>query len=808
MKKCEVAVFSHYVEIKTQELIQRIQPVTEEIFRCTAFHKGQDINKKSVMIETQSDALPEFTVKEMPEFYEIKTSGAGVRVDISTGQLTWIHADGSVWLKEKGKELEPTDVVHYVQESESREQIRKIKTVDGERNQVQNLKAVIDRKASRARIFFQWKDGEQIHGLGQGEDGIYDYRGHTQYLYQHNMRIPMPVFVSTEGYGILLDCSSLMVFQEKKGQDASITLDTVDQLDYYFLGGKTMDGVIHDYRYLTGKAEMLPRWAYGYIQSKECYHTAEELKFTAEHYRRLQIPLDCVVQDWNTWKPGEWGNKITDKTRYGNLKECLERIHELNVHAMVSIWPNMSEECENGREFSEKGYLLLDHSTYNAFEEDARKLYWAQAERELWSSGFDAWWCDSTEPFPGPDWCGEKKREPLERYRLVGGEHKKFLDAASANIYGLMHAKGIYENQKKVCREKRVLNLTRSGYASGQKYAAVLWSGDICASWEQMRIQITEGLNMSMSGYPYWTMDIGGFFTVGKKWQNRGCGCSNDPTPKWFWNGTYDDGVRDKGYCELYTRWLELGTFLPMFRSHGTDTPREIWNFGEKGSMFYDAIEKYIRLRYRLMPYIYSMAARVHFKDETIMRSLLFDFAEDEEAGKISNEFMFGRSLLICPVTEPMYYEADSKPVNREKTWKCYLPGGTGWYDYWNNRFYQGGRYVTVEAPLERIPVFVKEGSILPEACGLQYADQQPEAPLKFRIYAGKDAAFQLYEDEGDNYNFENGIYAITDFFWDEKQQKFTEGNRKGSYNEMRKTAYEIEIISHDRKKMDQEVFE
>lgn len=808
MKKCEVTVFSHYVEIKTQKLIQRIQPITEEIFRCTVFGTGQNVNQKSVMIETPADILPEFTVEETPEFYEIKTCGAGVRVDISTGQLTWIHADGSVWLQEKGKELEPTEVVHYVQESEGGEQIRKIKTVDGERNQVQNLKPVIDRKASRARIFFQWKDGEQIHGLGQGEDGIYDYRGHTQYLYQHNMRIPMPVLVSTEGYGILLDCGSLMIFQEKTGQDASITLDTVDQLDYYFLGGKTMDGVIHDYRYLTGKAEMLPRWAYGYIQSKECYHTAEELKSVAEHYRRLQIPLDCVVQDWNTWKPGEWGSKITDKTRYGNLKECLDQIHDLNVHAMVSIWPNMNEECENGQEFSEKGYLLPDHSTYNAFDEEARKLYWAQAERELWNSGFDAWWCDSTEPFPGPDWCGEKKREPLERYRLVGGEHKKFLDSASANLYGLMHAKGIYENQKKVCREKRVLNLTRSGYASGQKYAAVLWSGDICASWEQMRIQITEGLNMSMSGYPYWTMDIGGFFTVGKKWQNRGCGCSNDPTPKWFWNGTYDDGVRDKGYCELYTRWLELGTFLPMFRSHGTDTPREIWNFGEKGSMFYDTIEKYIRLRYRLMPYIYSMAARVHFKDETIMRSLLFDFAEDEEAGKISNEFMFGRSLLICPVTEPMYYEADSKPVNREKTWKCYLPGGTGWYDYWNNRFYQGGRYVTVEAPLERIPVFVKEGSILPEACGLQYADQQPEAPLKFRIYAGKDASFQLYEDEGDNYNFENGIYAITDFFWDEKQQKFVEGNRKGSYNGMRKTAYEIEIISHDRKKMDQEVFE
>lgn len=378
---------------------------------------------------------------------------------------------------------------------------------------------------------------------------------------------------------------------------------------------------------------------------------------------------------------------------------------------------------------------------------------------------------------------------------MVGGEHKKYLDPAVANAFALEHAKGIYENQRKDREDMRVLNLTRSGYASGQKYAAMLWSGDTCADWENLKIQIVEGLNMGLSGYPYWTLDIGAFFTVADKWQNRGCGCNTDPESKWFWQGKYNEGVKDKGYCELYTRWLQMGTFLPMFRSHGTDTPREIWNFGEKGTMFYDAIEKFIKLRYHLMPYIYSLAGAVYFEDYTIMRSLLFDFPEDREARKVENEFMFGPSLLVCAVTEPMYYGPESTPVDREKTWRCYLPAGTDWYDYWSNEKYEGGQYVTVEAPIDRIPVFVKAGAVIPVADGLVYAQQEPKKPIQFMVYPGADGEFVLYEDEGNNYNFENGAYAITTLVWDDRAGRLNIGEREGSFPGMREALYQTVIV-------------
>ncbi len=387
------------------------------------------------------------------------------------------------------------------------------------------------------------------------------------------------------------------------------------------------------------------------------------------------------------------------------------------------------------------------------------------------------------------------KREPWERFQLVGGEHKKYLDPAVANAFALEHAKGIYENQRKDREDMRVLNLTRSGYASGQKYAAMLWSGDTCADWKNLKIQIVEGLNMGLSGYPYWTLDIGAFFTVADKWQNRGCGCNTDPEPKWFWQGKYNEGVKDKGYCELYTRWLQMGTFLPMFRSHGTDTPREIWNFGEKGTMFYDAIEKFIKLRYHFMPYIYSLAGAVHFEDYTIMRSLLFDFPEDREARKVENEFMFGPSLLICAVTEPMYYGPESTVLNREKTWECYLPAGTIWYDYWTNEKYEGGQYVKVETPIDRIPIFVKAGAIIPVADGLVYAEQEPEKPVQIIVYPGADGEFVLYEDEGNNYNFENGAYATTRFQWKDAAGQLVNGRREGSFPGMREAVYETVII-------------
>lgn len=781
-----------YIDFKAGKQNCRLIPVTEEIIRCV-FYGEEFHEEESLIIEEKEYPEVDFEAEERENAIILKTAKILAEADTRTGSIVWKHPDGTVWLREAGKDLAGIDVVHYTTGGE-KPVINRVKTVDGERNFIQNLKAEVVRRAYRARLFFDWDEDEAIHGLGQAEEGYYDYRGHVQYLYQHNMRIPMPVFTSTKGYGILVDCCSLMTFHDD-GKQSYLYLDTVEQLDYYFLGGGNMDGVIHDYRILTGKAQMLPKWAYGYVQSKEQYYTAQELVDIVKHYREIGVPLDCVVQDWNTWTPGNWGEKLLDKSRYGNLRECMDEIHAMNAHSMVSVWPNMNTGGKNHTEFFEAGCLLNDYSTYDAFNEKAREIYWKQAKKELFDGGFDSWWCDSTEPFSGPDWGGEVKREPWERYALVGGEHKKYLDPGKANAFALMHAKGIYENQRKDREDMRVLNLTRSGYASGQKYGAMLWSGDTCATWNNFRTQIVEGLNMGMSGYPYWTLDIGAFFTIRENWRHRGCGCNTDSAPKWFWQGDYEEGVKDKGYCELYTRWLEMGAFLPMFRSHGTDTPREIWNFGEKGTMFYDAIEKFIKLRYHLMPYIYSLAAAVHFEDSTMMRSLIFDFPEDREARGIENQFMFGPSLLICPVTEPMYYEKNNCEIARDKTWTCYLPGDCVWYDYWTGEKYEGGRYVTADAPIDRMPIFVKGGSILPVAEGLQYASEKPEKPVTFCVYPGADASFTFYEDDGETYGFEKGACAFTEFYWNEKEQKLSHKERQGSYPGMEELVYSVEIM-------------
>lgn len=718
---------------------------------------------------------------------DIEISGGRIQTDVSKDslELTWSDKDGRTLLYEGKKEFVQIPVMRYTTGDEA-PVIDRVKTVDGERNFIKNLKEIEDHKAWQGRLHFRFGEKEAIHGLGQAEEGIYDYRGHVQYLYQHNMRIPMPVFISTAGYGILFDCTSLMTFSDTEN-GSYIFFDTIPYLDYYFVAGDTVDEIIAGFRYLTGDAAMLPKWAYGYVQSKEQYYTADELVTVAERYRDLDIPLDCIVQDWNTWEEDKWGNKLLDPERYGNMPECAKKLHDMNVHTMVSVWPNMNSGTENYEEFLANGQLLNDLATYNAFDEKARQVYWKQAKDGLFDKGFDSFWCDSTEPFSGPDWGGEIKREPWKRYQIVGDEHKKYLPPEKANAFSLAHAQGIYENQRKTRSDKRVLNLTRSGYASGQRYGAMLWSGDTCASWETLKRQITEGLNMGLSGYPYWTLDIGGFFTVGKEWRNRGCGCNNDPTPKWFWTGRYDEGVKDKGYCELYVRWLQMGTFLPMFRSHGTDTPREIWNFGKEGEPFYDAIARFIRLRYRLMAYIYSLAGAVRISSDTMLRSMLFDFPEDEVASGMSQEFMFGRGLLICPVTEPMYYEAGSVELSRDKVWECYLPSGTEWFDIWGKERYKGGQNVRIEAPIDRIPVFARAGAIIPMREGLTYAMEDNESPLELHIYTGADGEFTYYDDAGDDYAYEKGGYETVRITWSDAERRLVLSERSGGFHGMKK---------------------
>ena len=695
------------------------------------------------------------------------------------GEIAW-YADGALLLQEGQSEFTKIAVMKYTTEGEE-PVIRRVKTVDGERNFIDNLREVKDHEAYQGRLTFRFSEDESIHGFGQAEDGVFDYRGHTHYLYQHNMRIPMPMFLSSKGYGIYFDAECLLTFHDDEAY-TGMYFDCVSSLTYYVIYGPDADRIIRGFRCLTGDAAMLPKWAFGFVQSKEQYYSAKELADTVRHYRDLKLPIDCIVQDWNSWEKDQWGNKHLDPARYSDMEERAKEIHDMHVHTMVSVWPNMNSGTADYEELLAAGHLLNDLATYDAFDEEARSIYWKQVKEGLFDRGFDSFWCDSTEPFSGPDWGGEIKREPWKRYQIVGEEHTKYLPRERANAYALEHARGIFENQRKTTEEKRVLNLTRSGYAGAQKYGAVVWSGDTYASWETLKRQITEGLNMAISGYPWWTLDIGGFFTVGEKWENRGCGCNTDPTPKWFWRGRYDDGVKDKGYCELYVRWFELGTFLPMFRSHGTDTPREIWNFGEPGTPFYDAIEKYLRLRYLFMPYIYSLAGQVRLNQSVMMRSLMFDFMDDKRSAAEHQEYLFGRALLVCPVTEPMYYEAKSTPLHKEKVWKCYLPSGTLWYDYWTGDCYKGVHSVTVRAELDRMPLFVRAGSILPLQQGLSYAQEKVETPLELHVYPGENGEFVYYDDSGDGYGYENGEYETVVISWSDRERKLTIGERSGSF--------------------------
>ena len=790
------------IELQTEGGKFYLAAINDDIIRCV-YTREEVIHPPSMLVVEQEETV-RLEVNECEDKLYFDTHNTRLEVKKENSAFTWTDRQtGGLMLREAGKTLAKTDVVRYTTEGEE-PIIDSVRTVDGERSFIKNLKEKIVGQAYRGKLHFDWQADEAIHGLGQFEEGIYNYRGNHQYLYQHNMRIPIPFFVSNKGYGLFMDCSSLMTFQDD-ANGSYLFMDTIEQLDYYFIKGYTMDEIISGYRTLTGKAVMLPKWAFGYIQSKEAYKTADELVAVAKKYRELKVPIDGIIQDWNTWEPGKWGQKTVDKSRYPNLAKMNEKIHDLNIHTMVSIWPNTNVGGENHKEFAKAGYLLEDNSTYDAFNEDARNMYWQQMEEELFSGGFDSWWCDSTEPFSGPDWSGEEKREPWERYQLVGGEHKKFLDPTKANAYSLVHAQGIYENQRKVTTEKRVLNLTRSGYTGSQRYGTVLWSGDTFASWETYQQQIKEGLNFALSGMPYWTQDIGAFFTVGSAWQNRGCGQHTNPNPLWFWKGEFNEGVKDLGYKELYVRWLQYATFLPMFRAHGTDTPREIWAFGEPGDLYYDIIEKYIKLRYQLMPYIYSLAGSVWLEDKTIHRSLLFDFAKDETAREIWDQFMFGEALMICPVITPMHYLAESKKIQEEVKGvrACYLPKGTNWFDYWTGETYEGGQWVEASAPLETIPIFVKAGSMVPMMNGLEYATDTEGKPLEIHVYSGKDGSFTLYEDGNDNYEYEKGQYATIQLNWSEADQKLTIGEVKGEYQGMsKKRKFEVFVDGEKRDDM------
>jgi alpha-D-xyloside xylohydrolase len=535
------------------------------------------------------------------------------------------------------------------------------------------------------------------------------------------------------------------------------------QMDYYFIYGNTMDEVIGGYRTLTGKATMLPIWAFGFWQSRERYKTQDEILNTVKEFRKRKIPLDNIVLDWNYWKQDQWGSQEFDQSRFANPDSLIKVLHQqYNTRFMISVWPKFYEGIDTYKKFDTNGWLykrnIADRQRdwigkgyvstfYDAFNEEAQKGFWKLLHDKLYIKGVDAWWMDASEPDILSNVSPEKRKEKM--YPLAAGNTSEYV-----NAYPLMNAKGIYEGQRSADPNKRVFILTRSGFSGMQRYAAATWSGDISSRWHDMKLQIAAGINFSMSGLPYWTMDIGGF-AVERKFEKP------------------DSALLDE-WREMNARWYQFGAFVPLFRVHGQFPFREIYNVSPQGHPCYESMLYYNKLRYRLLPYIYSLAGQTYQSDYTIMRGMVMDFSDDEAVRNIADQYMFGPSLLINPVYT---YKDRSRTV--------YLPKGQGWYDLYTGNFFEGGQTINAEAAYEKMPVFVKAGSIIPFGPALQYTTEKKADTITLYVYGGKDAEFTLYEDDGLNYDYEKGAFSKIPITYSEAGKQLTIGVRQGSFEGM-----------------------
>ena len=517
--------------------------------------------------------------------------------------------------------------------------------------------------------------------------------------------------------------------------------EAAEAIDYYFIDGPKLDTVIAAYRGLTGQAPMPPKWALGYWQSKERYSTQQEWLDIAEGYRSRHLPIDNLVQDWFYWDPAPWGSHQFDPKRYPDPAAALAELHnKYFMHLMISVWGKFAPGSANNPDpnydaMAAKGYLypasISDQPYYDPFSPGARALYWQLMRDQLFSKGVDAWWLDASEP--------ELDMHGFRSVKTAAG-----LGARVLNGFPLLHTTGVYQGQRATAPNQRVFILTRSAYAGQQRNAAATWSGDITATWDVFAQQIPAGLNFCLSGIPYWTTDIGAFFV------------------------NYPGGADNPEYRELYTRWFEYGAFCPIFRSHGTSTPREMWRFGPETQK---TLLKYDTLRYRLMPYLYSQAWQVTHSGGTLMRGLVMDFPADVTARESRDEFLFGPSILVCPVIK-----------RGAVTRAVYLPSGTDWTDFWTGGTVHGGRTITAPAPIDTLPLYVRAGSIVPMGPYLQYTAEKPADPTELRVYPGANSAFTLYEDEGINYNYEKGRYAAIPLTWNEASQTLKIGARQGAF--------------------------
>ena len=564
----------------------------------------------------------------------------------------------------------------------------------------------------------------------------------------------------------------------------SIWSEMSPDMDYYFIAGQNMDEVISGYRTLTGKAPVYPKWVLGFWQSRERYQSSQDIEENLKKFRDLHIPVDNIVQDWNYWKLDSWGSHEFEAARYPNPQAMLDSVHAMNGRFMISVWPKFYDTVKNYKEIDAKGWMyhqaIADDihdwlgfrgSFYDAYDAGARKMFWRQMDENLYSKykfGVDAWWMDASEP-------NVRDCTPMWYRKALSGPTALGTSTEYFNAYSIVNADAIYNGQRSVNPNQRVFLLTRSGFAGEQRYSTATWSGDIATRWEDMRAQMTAGLNYSLAGLPFWGMDQGGFCV-----ENRYVAAQKE------FDETGVENADLKEWRELQARWNQFGCFVPLYRTHGQWPTREVWNIAPANHPAYKTIVAYDKLRYRLMPYLYSMAGMVHLKDYTMMRALVMDFNGDDNIYDIKDQWMFGSALMACPVGEYQKY-----------TRNVYLPKQKGWYDFYTGKYYAGGQTIVADAPFEKIPVFVPEGAILPVGPEMEWSDQKKAELIDLYVYAGKDGQFTIYEDEGTNYNYEKGKYATIDIKYNDAKKTVTIGARKGSFDGMlQKRRFNVVLVN------------
>lgn len=624
----------------------------------------------------------------------------------------------------------------------------------------------------RPRQAFRLDADEALYGLGQHQTGRMDQRNQRLFLCQINMESAVPFVQSTKGYGILWDNPSPTLFEDSPSE-TSFASDCGGRIDYYFIGGGSAREVLSRLQRLTGGLPLPPLWIFGYCQSKERYTCQRELEDTVRHYRELGVPLDVIIQDWRYWRGNRddgswkdirlaWNSMLFSKATFPNAKQAFKRIHAMNAHALISIWPNFGRDTAAYASMKDKGHLFCDGGVgecddttaiYDAWSEAARDHYWELLNRELVPSGVDGWWMDASEPEHNykPLVCMWSQDDPLDVGTSAGNYRSVH------NSYPLVHVEGFVRRHLRDLPGRRPVILTRSAYAGQQRTGAFVWSGDVDSTWAALRRQFAAGPNFSMSGLPLWNSDIGGF--IG--------------------NREFPEGCKSEGFRELYVRWLQFGVFCPMMRSHGTCTPREIWNFGTRGEWAFDAIEKGIRLRYALLPYIYSTAWGIAKDGGAFMTPVALCDPEDPTLRDVADEFLFGTSLLVAPVGEPMYVKDGKADFSKVRSRKVLLPKGDWWCVRTGKRV--SGK-VSAKAPIDEIPIFAKAGAIIPIGPDVQFSTEKAWDDMEVRVYPGADGSFTLYEDAFEGLGYTKGEHTEILFSWDDGSRTLSISARKGSY--------------------------